>query len=257
MFGWVDFSDRERERAFEMLALARQPGAIDELGLGVLRDSFANLMFPATSTLHTHARYYFFVAYLMKYLEEEYSGQEINKIRAAHANAEKNTARGLIAWCQMHGKPTNGVTGKDFVQSDRWVKQTPTMMNWSAARAYGLICDPNLKLSGFLNLVTHSAAERTGRRNHLDDGCTIPVSGLWNVPLDAYASWKSVIAAKDEADHRSREISLDLTEAEALQLRESICAKWPSSLYSAILSHPDVIQKVPISQPWTKREKAS
>lgn len=72
-----------------MLALARQPGAIDELGLGVLRDSFANLMFPATSTLHTHARYYFFVAYLMKYLEEEYSGQEINKIRAAHANAEK------------------------------------------------------------------------------------------------------------------------------------------------------------------------
>lgn len=178
MFGWVDFSDRERERAFEMLALARQPGAIDELGLGVLRDSFANLMFPATSTLHTHARYYFFVAYLMKYLEEEYLGQEINKIRAAHANAEKNTARGLIAWCQMHGKPTNGVTGKDFVQSDRWVKQTPTMMNWSAAQAYGLICDPNLKLSGFLNLVAHSAAERTARRNHLDDGCTIPVSGL-------------------------------------------------------------------------------
>lgn len=33
MFGWVDFSEEERQRAFEIMELARIPGAIDELGL--------------------------------------------------------------------------------------------------------------------------------------------------------------------------------------------------------------------------------
>lgn len=34
MFGWVDFSEEERQRAFEIMELARIPGAIDELGAG-------------------------------------------------------------------------------------------------------------------------------------------------------------------------------------------------------------------------------
>mgnify|MGYP000550284495 FL=1 len=64
MFGWVDFSEEERQRAFEIMELARIPGAIDELGLGILRDGFSNKLFPGTSTLHTHARYYFLTTYL-------------------------------------------------------------------------------------------------------------------------------------------------------------------------------------------------
>ena len=50
MFGWVDFSEEERQRAFEIMELARIPGAIDELGLGTLRDGFSNKLFPGTST---------------------------------------------------------------------------------------------------------------------------------------------------------------------------------------------------------------
>ena len=112
MFGWVDFSEEERQRAFEIMELARIPGAIDELGLGTLRDGFSNKLFPGTSTLHTHARYYFLTVYLMKYLEEEYSGHPLETIQHKLTEGEKDTARALIAWADNHGRPQTGITGQ-------------------------------------------------------------------------------------------------------------------------------------------------
>lgn len=229
MFGWVDFSEEERQRAFEMMKLAKIPGAIDELGLGILRDGFSNRLFPGTSTLHTHARYYFLTTYLMKYLEEECSGCPLEIVQDKLTQGEKGTARALKAWVDNHGKPRTGITGSEFENTNRWVKQTPTHMNWAAAQAYGLIKDPGLKLNSFLRVVAHSKPKEAQGDEEFGGSFT---SGFWNVPLECYFQWKAAL-------QKGEEISLELSPEESSQLRDAICQQWPGSLYAALLESPE------------------
>ena len=56
--GWVDFSREARKRAVEALDALEEKDAVDELGVGVLRDAFADAMFPGTSTIQTRAKYF-------------------------------------------------------------------------------------------------------------------------------------------------------------------------------------------------------
>jgi len=41
-----------------VLALLKEPGTLDELGIGQVRDAFADVLFPGFSTIQTHARYF-------------------------------------------------------------------------------------------------------------------------------------------------------------------------------------------------------
>ena len=43
---WLDFSDAERKRALQVVELLGRPETRDELGLGAIRDAFANALVP-------------------------------------------------------------------------------------------------------------------------------------------------------------------------------------------------------------------
>ncbi len=64
--GWVDFSSTDRERVSQILALLREPGTLDELGIGQIRDSFADSIFPGFSTIQTHAKYFIIVPRILR-----------------------------------------------------------------------------------------------------------------------------------------------------------------------------------------------
>ena len=66
---WLDYSERDRRRALDVVDLLREPSTVDELGLAAVRDAFADLLFPGTSTIQTRARYFLFVPW--QYLELE------------------------------------------------------------------------------------------------------------------------------------------------------------------------------------------
>ena len=51
--GWVDFSSEHREKVKSVIDLLSTPGVIDELGIGVIRDSFSDSLFPGISTIQT------------------------------------------------------------------------------------------------------------------------------------------------------------------------------------------------------------
>lgn len=57
--GWIDYSEEARQRTLAVLAALQESTAIDELGIGIVRDAFADFFFPATSTLFTRAKYLF------------------------------------------------------------------------------------------------------------------------------------------------------------------------------------------------------
>ena len=63
-------ADEDQKRAQDYLRSLSE-GTLDELGFGIIRDAFADLFFPATSTIMTRARYFILVPSIyLKALEQ-------------------------------------------------------------------------------------------------------------------------------------------------------------------------------------------
>ena len=58
---WIDFDEAERQRAQRIMSLFQERESRDELGLGGIRDSIADHLFPGTSTIQTRLRYMLFI----------------------------------------------------------------------------------------------------------------------------------------------------------------------------------------------------
>ena len=61
LFGWIDYDPDHEQSVLRALGSARGQDARDELGLGTIRDTLADLLFPGTSTIQRRARYFLFV----------------------------------------------------------------------------------------------------------------------------------------------------------------------------------------------------
>ena len=59
--GWIDFSAKDRSKVLNVLDLLSESGTLDELGIAPVRDGFADLFFPGTSTIQTRAKYFLMV----------------------------------------------------------------------------------------------------------------------------------------------------------------------------------------------------
>src|SRR4051812_43774902 len=70
-FTWLDYSERDRRRMLDVVSLFQDRETRDELGIGAIRDAFADLFFPGTSTIQTRARYVLFVAWIYRQLEQD------------------------------------------------------------------------------------------------------------------------------------------------------------------------------------------
>ncbi|MBX9951485.1 MAG: hypothetical protein K2Y39_20110, partial [Candidatus Obscuribacterales bacterium] len=67
---WIDLDRDARDRMLHILSMFHEKESRDELGLGAVRDSFADLLFPGTSTIQTRLRYMMFIPWLYRSLEE-------------------------------------------------------------------------------------------------------------------------------------------------------------------------------------------
>ena len=67
---WLDFAERDRRRMLDVVKLFREQETRDELGIGGVRDAFAELFFPGTSTIMTRARYFLLIPWLYRFREE-------------------------------------------------------------------------------------------------------------------------------------------------------------------------------------------
>src|SRR6266849_9370527 len=103
VFKWLDYSDHERRKALEVIDLFQEQDTRDELGIGAIRDAFADLLFPGTSTIQTRAKYFLFIPWIYLDLERRaipsatISGQaRANEIKLIDALAESGDADGTI-----------------------------------------------------------------------------------------------------------------------------------------------------------------
>ncbi|MFT3714071.1 MAG: DUF6361 family protein [Archangium sp.] len=70
-FSWIDNSEADRRRVLEALQSLQEQGTVDELGLGTIRDGFADFFFPGTSTQHTRAGYLLYIPWIYRHLHEK------------------------------------------------------------------------------------------------------------------------------------------------------------------------------------------
>lgn len=69
LFTWVDIDETSRRKMLDVVQMFRDQDTVDELGLGTIRDAFANYFFPGTSTIQTRACYFLFVPWIYRRLE--------------------------------------------------------------------------------------------------------------------------------------------------------------------------------------------
>jgi hypothetical protein len=223
--GWIDFSSEHREKVRAVLDLLKVKGVVDELGIGVVRNTFSDSMFPGITTVQTRAKYYPLTALLIARYGKERKG--------AHS-MESYMAREEIS-CRIQlvtnaGDPKNlGIVGSSFgVDRSQGVKRRPSSIYWNGLRAFGII-PPALTFSEYdrrLNqpqVTIHGLLEST-RDASGDD---------WDAEsLDRISV--SVPPIEDEESY-FQNLEIDLTPVEAKWLREQITSNQPDSLTSKIL----------------------
>lgn len=125
---WIDHDAKARERTVKILNFYQEKESRDELGLGSIRDSFADQLFPGTSTIQTRLRYMLFVPWIYKDLEDK-------KIPSDRfANKADKLERDLIAPLKA-AEESEGVIGG---RAGKSVVRLPSSVYWAGLGVWGI-----------------------------------------------------------------------------------------------------------------------
>ena len=213
--GWIDFSKEDRQKALDVINLLSEQGAVDELGIGIVRDAFANYFFPGTSTIQTRAKYFLIVPYILRDAIDGRYGQDVNRIlRAIDAEEQECGIKLLEA-----NPKAEGVIGTRVLPKG-WVARKPSDIYWNGIRTYGIFCDYGLSIPEYVSLAvklnTQKSSAKLGNRNDeaeenekddSDAGDIMNVS-FWNLPI-YHDNWRD-------------NLTIELTNEEAFYLDKQI-----------------------------------
>lgn len=227
--GWIDFSKEHRNKVISVMHLLTEPGAMDELGVGVVRDVFSNIFFPGTSTIQTRAKYFLIVPYLLYELERQKlsnADEFINKLHDQETklidilkNSEEEGIIGSSAGAELKRKPSdvywNGISTYNIFNGDR-------MSIYDYAK---VVCTLQTKKQKLKDQGSIKAKD-----DEMDGDDKDAVSGdllgrFWKLP-DIPANWIG-------------NLSIRLSYQEALFLKTQIVSSCPDSLLSYVLREND------------------
>lgn len=125
---WVDHDVQARDRSLRILALFKEKDTRDELGLGAIRDSLADQLFPGTSTIQTRLRYFLFVPWVYQQLEAV-------KVPAFEFAARARRRELALVGALLEGDDQAGVFGKD---AGGQLKRLPSSVYWAGLGSWGI-----------------------------------------------------------------------------------------------------------------------
>jgi hypothetical protein len=194
-FTWLDYSEKERKKMLDILSLLMEHETRDELGIGVVRDAFADMFFPGTSTIQTRAKYFLFVPWMYKSLEDK-------KVPSPKIESRARAEEVRLIYALLESDDTDGVIGKDAKKN---LQRLPSSIYWQGLQTWGIrlcpysISDYHRTLDAFYRSgknSTHSYEEEI-------DGCERHSNwhpGLPPVP-DEFPIKVSFKLTRDEAEY--------------------------------------------------------
>ena len=129
-FAWIDVDEASRQTMLDFIDQFRDQGILDEIGIGTIRDAFADYFFPGTTTVQTRARYFLFVPWIYRQLESKTtsSTEFARKLRAAELGLlEAMLAAGVSDGERLIGR-----------QSRAALKRWPSSIYWAGLGRWGI-----------------------------------------------------------------------------------------------------------------------
>ena len=187
---WLDFSDAERKRALQVVELLGRPETRDELGLGAIRDAFANALFPGMSTVQRRARYFLFVPWTFGDAEQRWAGR---------TDALERTRRKELQLIDalLHAGERDGVIGSSAKAN---LRQVPSMIYWQGLARWGI-----RRVEGTREQWGRAVGRSSGTAID-DDGQTVNATASWwhtslPDPPPGWPATATLTLRADEADY--------------------------------------------------------
>lgn len=228
--GWLDSSEQERRAVTELVSALNEPGTLDELGVGTIRDTFADTLFPGTSTIQTRARYFLFIPWILLKVEGD-----------SRRGAEERARRLQLQLCQVldkaHG-PNTGVIGREAGAAlQRW----PLDIYWLGLARWGIRRHPG-------SIASYFASLGQAPSYHIGRALEEPVEGHRDETMDGIrGNWASVPDAPSGFPDGA---TFALTSKEGRFLCERVALNHPASYLAHILQAGKVEDLDIANYPW-------
>ncbi len=218
-FAWLDHSEHERRKMLDVIDLFREQETRDELGVGTIRDALADLLFPGTSTIQTRARYFLFVPWIYKAIEDK---------RLSGSEAVQRARKDELALIQplVDAGEKDGVIG---IEARETLKRLPSTAYWQGLGSWNIRLFDGPQDRYHRELARLAEARVRAQRD--DNG----------EPMDGSArpSWDPRLP-RPPGDF-PKKASFALLKREAEYLRDRITAQWRGTLLASL---------VDAGQPW-------
>ena len=225
---WLDYSERDRRRALDVIDLFHETGTLDELGMAGIRDSFSDRFFPGTSTIQTRACYFLLVPWT--FLRLERLGISSNKAAVRARQAELNLNRRMRG-----GHDTGGVFGS---RAGDALKRLPSEVYWGGLGSWGIRTFSGHMWAYFRSLDAFYRSLKNFRITPRDpEGRSAPPSN-WHPHLPA-----------PPAGFPYENLSTALRWRDADYLRDRIQARQPESLLAVLAGRADAAD-LEATWPW-------
>ena len=231
--GWIDFSKNERDKVLNVIHLLDEPGAVDELGIGAIRDAFADYFFPGTSTVQTRAKYFLIVPYVLMEAGSGEYGSDLNAILRRIDNEERHCRDILI-------KTSNdGVIGSLVPKS--WVLRAPSNIYWNGIKRMGIFKE-DLSVKEYIHqsilqrslkkAKEYGNREKDAEENERDDIDAGDITSIqfWSLGDTYHSNWRE-------------NLTIELLPEEASFLKSQIITSQRGSLFAFILKNNILLDK--------------
>lgn len=167
---WVDFAEDDRRRMLDVISALSDRDTVDELGLGTVRNAFADRFFPGTSTIQTRARYMLFVPWTYLIIEDK--GLSGERARDEARKIEIRTIEAL-----SNSEDTDGLIGKEARAK---LQRFPSSIYWGGLGSWGIRRFFGSQSQYYASLDSFYRRKQDTLRRQDDEGLVIP---NWDLAL--------------------------------------------------------------------------
>ncbi len=134
---WLDYSSRDQDDVRALIRALDEPGTLDDLGIGTIRDAISNALFPGTSSIQTRARYFLFIPWIFREAETRYPARLLEKA----GDMER-----LLIGAFDQADDRDGLIGRS---AGAQVRTLPSSIYWAGLRSYGIFTEHGLTIQQY------------------------------------------------------------------------------------------------------------
>lgn len=163
--GWIDFSPDERDKVNNVLAMLSEPGTLDELGIGQIRDAYADALFPGISTIQTRAKYFITIPRIIR----DYQKLPPAKRKQGLGQYMKDRENEIAQVLASYNDNETGIIGRTRIYSGG-VERRPSIIYWNGLRTFGIL-NTNRSFADYCRRIDTTLSHTYMDSTKTDEGC--------------------------------------------------------------------------------------